>query len=315
MKLATMILGVVLLIGCGKIFKPRKNNPSPLSLTQKFELYRDLSLGHPERDSYGFFGADGSIGDSILFSCLHQFATGEQIDALASFSDEGFPLRHPEISKQYAPTPISRDMIIGFMICAISSPDGPEIMKKIIDAGRDNNWDLCGDAQEYDISAKHRIGRCTMSPGLISTMYRVRTHLGVSCNAACQVAQQIPTGLNTNVEGFRRHLSALHILIRGYTGGISDGELDILKHHANHEPNNALYQAVYHKFEDGDQSKATALLLDTTKFPEYTLPTSSNYCTHYLYQRDESSQHDWLPCADSKQHSGIDFLFAGRLTL
>jgi hypothetical protein len=311
-----LILIAALMMSCGKTLRPTKGDAAPpATLVQKFKLYDELSLQHNERDALGFFSPGGSIGDSILFSCLHQFATGTKISVLRSFSYEGFPLRHPEITSEDSATPISRDMIIGFMICAISSPDGTEIMKRIVDVGRDNNWDLCGDAPEYNISLNHRLSRCIMSPGLISTIYRVRTYLGVTCNTACKIAQEIPTGLSTHVEGFKRHLSILHIIIRGHTGGISEDELDILEHHAKHEPNNALYQAAYHRFKDGNQSKAIHLLLNTSKFPEYGLPTTDNYCTHYLYQRDESSQHDWLPCDEGIQHTGIDFLFAGSLIL
>jgi hypothetical protein len=312
----TIMGAVVLMMGCGTIFKPKdRSSEAPLTVAEKFDLYKGLSIDHPSRDGYGMFLAEGSRGDSALFSCLHQFATGEQVDILSSFSDEGLPLRHPEITKADAATPISRDMLMGFMMCAISSTNGSEIMTKLIQAGVDNGWDLCGPAPEFEIDPIDRIGRCVVSPGLIGTMYRVRTYLGVDCNAGCQAAQQIPTGIARNVDGFRRHLSALHVIVRGFTGGLDDGELDVLRHHAEQQPNNALYQAAYHKFLDGDQSKATALLLDTTKFPEYTLPTSANYCTHYLYQRDESSQHDWLPCDEGLTHIGIDFLLAGRLAL
>jgi hypothetical protein len=56
---------------------------------------------------------------------------------------------------------------------------------------------------------------------------------------------------------------------------------------ANGQPNNALYQAVYNTFANESQDAVTALLLDQSKFPLYGVPSALNYCTHYLYQRDE----------------------------
>lgn len=287
------------------------------ALVKKYEIYKGLSLGHPARDSYGMFRPDDSVGDSILFSCLHQFATGEQIDFMGSFSEEGLPIRHPEVGPADTASPISRDMIVGFMLCALSSPDkGAELMSKLTHAGVDNNWDLCGSAPEYEISIKVRLGRCIMTPGLISTMYRVSQSLGNSCTVECKLAQQIPSGVSKSPTGFARHLAVLHLLIRGLAKGLSTSEIGILKHHAEAQPNNALYQAAYHKFADGDQSSAVALLLDPTTFPAQRLPSSDNYCTPYLYQRDESARHDWLPCpAEGATHIGIDFLFAGRVAL
>lgn len=118
------------------------------------------------------------------------------------------------------------------------------------------------------------------------------------------------------LEGYARHFAMLHLAIRGLTGGLDDGELEIMEYHASEQPNNALYQAIYHKFLDGDQSKAEKLLLSQDKFPDNNLPKDPNYCTDYLYQRDEASTHDWEPCPGHNHiYPGIDFLIAARFAL
>jgi hypothetical protein len=124
---------------------------------------------------------------------------------------------------------------------------------------------------------------------------------------------QLTGGINDLVvaKGYEAELSVSHILLRGLIyKGVSDFELKLLKAQVDREPRNAFYQAVYHKFTDGDQAAALAILFDESLFPADRLPTTEQYCTDYLWQRDNSPQ-DWAPCPEKNEvHSGTDFLFA-----
>jgi hypothetical protein len=120
--------------------------------------------------------------------------------------------------------------------------------------------------------------------------------------------------------GYRGHLQVLSILFdASLDGKISKYQLEILKSLVRKNPNNALYQAALHRFLDGDQRIAVRLLLDETKFPKNNLPTTKNYCTHYLYQRDEfegqNINSDWVPCPGNSEetYDAIDFLFAAKI--
>ncbi len=63
------------------------------------------------------------------------------------------------------------------------------------------------------------------------------------------------------------------------------------------------------------KSEALAMLLNEGFFPSDGLPTSANYCTDWLTQRDDDPK-DWSPCPDeAKTHSGGEFLFAAALLL
>ena len=301
----------VLVVGCGTARKHDNITPVPEEIITKAALYKDLSS--LEADSYGMYRVGGSVGDSILFSCIRQYATGQRVNVLKSFNSDGLPIRHPDAGPDDAATPISRDMILGFMLCAISGTDGPEIMNRIVKAGKDNTWDLCGAAPEYNISIKLRLSRCYASPNLISTIYKVHKYVGNSCDTICKVAIQAPLVTSSSVIGFQRHLAVVHSLIVGTVSGLNENNLDVLSHHAEREPGNALFQGVLHMFSDGNQEKAISLILDNTRFPEHTLPTSGNYCTPYLYERDYSAR-DWHPCpSEGRTHLGIDFLFASKV--
>jgi len=117
----------------------------------------------------------------------------------------------------------------------------------------------------------------------------------------------IPFPINT---GYRAHLDVLSILLRADARGqkTTPLELKYLKLQSERVPKNALFHAAYHKFFDGDQSAAKAILMDERWFPADKLPTDANYCTDYLWSRDEP--HDLEPCEDGKRKDATDFLFA-----
>jgi hypothetical protein len=124
--------------------------------------------------------------------------------------------------------------------------------------------------------------------------------------------------MTTGLEGYEAHLDVLRIhtefLINGF---LEDYELKKLKEYRDQSPENALFQAMYHKF-DGNQEVAISILMDESIFPADRLPTDGEYTTHYRWERDPGP--DWQPCNEErpctgKPHTGVDFLFAAHIVL
>lgn len=114
--------------------------------------------------------------------------------------------------------------------------------------------------------------------------------------------------------GYQAHLMDLYMILdAALAGKIDPTSLYFARQQIAVGPHNALAQAIVHKYTDGDQSAAIAVLMDEKLFPADRLPTSAERCEEYLWQRNENSG-DWEPCpAEGKIHSGTDLLFAAWL--
>jgi hypothetical protein len=198
----------------------------------------------------------------------------------------------------------SKDMMIGTLTYLWYSKD-INAVNRYIDYGVDHSWVLGEAINEVELATK-----CVMTPNLISLLYDIQEDLE---GGELRATTTESFGVNT---GFLAHLDVVHILLSGAVrGGITDGELKTLKTQANREPRNALFQAAYHAYTDGDQSIATELLLDEAHFPASTLPNNhAQHCTEYLYQRDDKPK-DWEPCPNEKfeEFSGTDLVFAASI--
>jgi hypothetical protein len=168
------------------------------------------------------------------------------------------------------------------------------LLSKMIKAGKDNTfsgmWNFCtkDDIKEYAISREDIAGRCLMTPSIMKDTFRVYVWLGNDCDSYCKNVMAIGVNNVPRSEGYQGHLAVLSTVRNGLVeGGINDVSLDQLKYYAEKYPNNALYVAAYNRFKDGDQSKTWQLLSNEKLFPKDRASSSSEYCTDYLYQRDE----------------------------
>ena len=281
-------------------------------VASKFEVYK---AGIQESlDEYGFILMGESVGDSALFSCLAYSAGAIDLNPEDLVSPDGKPVRHPMIWKdpdkwndqfckprpdKSSCTPISKDMMNGITWCvktlADSDPERAiEMGKKIVDYGRANKkaelWIFCTDEEvsKWNITDEDFAGKCVMTPQVSKDLYRVMIYAGWECDALCKITMTTGTNLPVGRTGFGRHLGVIGTFRNGLVeGALNDLSVSYLKDARDDVPNNALYQAVYNTFVEGDQSKAYELLLNSAFFPDNKLPTSANYCTDYLYQRDE----------------------------
>lgn len=110
-----------------------------------------------------------------------------------------------------------------------------------------------------------------------------------------------------------RHVLALYMILEGEVRGkLSSGNADLLVKLAKADPQNALFQYGKARFSTGDFAPALTILRDESLFPRERLPTSSDRCGRWLWER-KASHAAWRPCAERSIHSGGDFLFITKL--
>jgi hypothetical protein len=288
---------LVALAACGTNSPTVSSNPD---LSSKYQAYK--SMYTPTQ-----FGCD-----STLFSGLVGSVPGITVDLPAARKD-GVWTRNPDIdcyTEGLSKSSFSRDMFVGVLWWSVAN----------------KRLDVLEDVYQYcEQQTQFPLGGCFigqgsvsdprhwMSPNLVDTLAESIVYLGGENHF---VARGLYSG-ESDVDGFQAHLSVLHVLLRGkIQNSLSDRQLRILKSQAERQPQNALFQAAYHKYSDGDQSAAIQILMNPALFPNDSLPSTSNYCTEWLWQRDFSNEKDWTPCPEqAKLHSGGDFLFAAALIL
>lgn len=292
-----------ILAGCGLLPRtpeqPRqKLNPE---LIEKVALYKSLQVA-----ALDHFGFSKPKCDATLFTALCKTAGGcQETDLFLAESKQtsGQWFRHAlhDCYPAESGSDISRDMLLGVMTYLHATKDISKL-SALQAYGRANDW----------IMGRGEISRTYFTPLMQSNLSKAIASIG-GVTTVPQPDQPVDWPVNS---GYQAHLDVLGILLRGTSDkSITTLELAYLDEQAKREPRNALFQAVLHRFKDGDQSAAEAVLLDATLFPKDALPTTANYCTHYLFQRDSKKDgkpsSDWLPCAEEiDSHDGIDFLFA-----
>ena len=284
-------------------YEPKATTNQVSLLQQKADLYLRLSE-EQSKDRAGWpRGCDG-----LLWASLFRISGGDiDLHDAESERDAGRWYRTPEqncFKDGRSASTISRDMLTGLAL-ALWETEDKDAIDRLLSYGKKKHW-IMGDAKDLETI----IGRTLMSPQLVSTYYQIRHKLG----GEKVFAQNIPLVLG-NVTGYKRHLNLLHLYIRASIKGRIDGvQLRYLKRVIKDQPQNALAQAIYHKFNDGNQSVAISILMDETLFPAQSLPNNHDHrCSDYLWQRDFGS--NWEPCKEREfeTHNGIDFLFVAHI--
>lgn len=301
-----LILISLLLSGCGR-FSPSPTSststPKHILLKHKASIYKELLKDH--QDEYGFIGTEEC--DATLWSGLLGSAYPGEVDLLAAKGLDGTWYRRsgqdcgPEFGN--SKSTISRDMMLGVLWHFWTNKQRFEaelLMKKL----KSNSYVMPGEGP---------LSRMLITPTMLNTLANIIKALG---GPNYDVELLFPPVI-TEGEDYTSHLSTWHILLRGEIfGDIPQRNFDILEKLAKREPHNPLYQAAYHKYLDGDQTKAIDLLLDESQWPATSLPTSENHCAYWVIQRDKGK--DWLPCPDRKpnhQHDGAEWLVVYKLLI
>lgn len=320
-----LLLFLFFLTACAKDNPPVNTVtiPPPIedNLDDKAKLYAELT--RELEDDQGVLPQ--FTCDSLLFQSFYEMATFGDLDLALYQGEPGQFFRKPSHDCFYrdeagepvsngSKTTISRDMFLGLFLW-IYVNDDLQKSKDLIDFGKKQSPAFfMGDG----VSALERESRTHLRPSLIGTLYQLTYRLEGEDNPL-RYTPFIPTA---RVDGYQLHLVVTHTLLRGLIfDGISNSELGVLKDAVQKQPANAYYQAVYHHFKDGDQSKAIEILLDETLFPADRLPSGKDRCSDYIFQRDDDrhvpdpDKDDWKPCKDGSDevHTGVDFLWTYRI--
>jgi hypothetical protein len=255
-------------------------------LRQKVNLY--CELGYQVADSEGFYH---STGDGLLFTAIHETVCGGS-ETLKAEVAPGAWCRHPSCpgsspAFEISPSRLSRDMLLGLLVYA-NQYEKIEHLDRLIRFGLDHAWDMC---DGHYRSNKERIGRCILSPTLRATVYDVAVELGYPCDDTCKLYRSVFQVWDPFSQGYRAHLTVLHTDLRGRVeGGINKLQKDFLRAMAEREPNNALYVAMHRSYTGQDLKDVAWYLMNSPRWPNNRLPTNNEYCTEYLFQRDEQKE-------------------------
>jgi hypothetical protein len=292
----------IFLMSCGHGKNPEDPTTSPLAeVKAKYERYLSLvkTVSDPKT---GFIAVETC--DSLLFTALTS-AGGYGVDIKVARDEEGRWWRRPgkDCGPQWqnAKSTISRDMLLGVLWGGWVKRDLAMVESLFRYAVRHNL--VMGDGD---------IGATLMNPNIMRTIAEMISALGGPDHKEFKL---LPYAWGEAATNFRGHLQVLHIVLKGaVTGSVSDGELQILKSEAERLPWNALYQAAYHRFLDGNQSAAISALMNEKLYPASRLPASSDRCEPWILQRDGGK--DLEPCPDEgKIHSGGDLIFPAAMVL
>jgi hypothetical protein len=184
---------------------------------------------------------------------------------------------------------ISKDMLMMLFPYLYATGD-KQNLAEIYDYGKENGW----------VMGRGEFSRTYMTPSMVVFLQELLGRLGIT----------LEPSVDKGKAGFEKHLDAIYIMTAAMKrGGVIPTDYETIRKYSNESPRNALFQAIYHKYKDGDQSAAIAILLDEKLFPSDRLPTPSDRCEEYLWQRDDKPK-DWEPCDKVGDHDGVDFIFA-----
>ena len=272
------------------------------ALTRKAQVY-DVRYTQA-LDTYGFVrGCDGLLFTSLLVASGRPQPISLAEDQKQPGKWHRSALQDCLVTGQSKST-ISRDMLLGLALALWQTKDGAAITRLL--AFSEKSKGILGEATDRETL----LSRTSMSPGLLALYSEMNFLITGTTSASRGYFPEVQKPLF----GFEAHLQVLNLILKAALyGGIISQDLNVMKRLAESEVKNALFQAVYHGFTDGDGSSVARILLDTSLFPETSLPSSRQRCEPYLWQRVAATA-DWKPCIEkSEEHPAVDFIWVKAL--
>lgn len=274
---------ILFLISCGSGENEAKPHAVSLSeLSSQKALY--LKLVKKQQKEFGWvnFKCDGLLFNSLLAASF----LNVEIEKARDSSGQWF--RTPEktcYDLGQSSSDISKDQLTGLMWYGFLQ-DKEELLSELYTWGDSHKWVMGDGPKDYTY----------FLPWYQNTL-----------RALIGKAQNIPETFQDPLKDHQRHIEALNIILRGEeNGAITNAMLRILKKYGNASPSNALFSYGLARFGDVSFEKTMSLL---SRFPKERLPTSKDWCTRWLWERDEHKD-DWKPCKEeAATHSGGDFIF------
>lgn len=241
--------------------------------------------------------------DSLEFTAIAA-AVGYPVELTKAQGEAGRWYRHADhecFDRGDSASDISGDMILG-LAWWIWQTENRQAASELVAYGKEHTWRM----------GRGDVFRTILRPPLIALLYDISRTLGADPGPTppSEVLQSLSLPTPT---GYEADLQVVHILLTGAVHcGVSPDDLDALRRQAERQPRNALFQAAYHLYGDGDQTAAYALLDDDAYFPAGRLPTRRDRCEGWLWHRDDGS--DWQPCPDDPRvgtpHAGLELRWA-----
>lgn len=253
----------------------------------KIDIYLENIKKH--QDEHGFI--DTAHCDALLFSGLAGCHPDVNVDITAARDESGRWHRRPnkDCFPNGSKSTISRDMLLGVIYFAYYN-NKPELLQELIEYSF-KNFFIMGEAE----SLKHKLGRCLMTPNILSLAALALKALG---GKNYWYLTWIPFTASDKVHGYQAHLAALGAILRQE---ITGKKYKILQTFAERQPKNPLFQ-----YGAGNIEEAK-LLLSNDKFWPNREPTSNDRSESWLPQRDFGT--DWLSDGKNKAHHGGDYIF------
>lgn len=277
-----ILLITLLLLSCQK-HKEKSPQVIEPAIAAKAALYKSLHKGwaHDKCDSLGF-------------TSLCKLAGGcESADIFQAEGDAGRWYRSPEkdcYDLGQSASDISKDMFV-MLFPYLYKTGNKAALSRIYDYAKANG----------NVMGRGPISRTLLVPPMILMLQEMLGHL----------KSTVATD-DKEKAGYEKHLDVINWYTQTIVrGGMDMADYEQLRKYVEQQPRNALFQALYHKFKDGNQSAAIAILMDEKLFPSDRLPTATDRCEAYLWQRNGGS--DWEPCEREKLHDGVDFLIAAYI--
>jgi len=298
---AFLIIFMVLAASCAHYSKQEKIESDPLR--EKYNNYVKMYL-----QKYPNYIAHEEDGDCLVFAGLIGTVDDIPIDITRFKFDKGLFLRRiitlPDIYEELwengerkSKSQCSRDTYLSVLMYLWYSKHLPQetrlaLAQEIWERGIENDWVMC----------KGEVTRTKFSKSLIGTLAHLIFRLGGEAHK--EKDSSLYTFAISGFEtGYQRHLGANHALLRAdLTGRMPKGIFAAIAQYRRSQPHNPLYQYVYHKFKDFDQTETLDILLTSQHWPDDRLPNSMDHCEKWLIQRDMGK--DWEPCL---RHQGGDY--------
>lgn len=309
----------MLTVGCLLVSCQMFENEPKKSVAEKLDEVRE------RRDLYCKLSKEkiletGSVTrcDGLLFTSLH--AVGCDYPSIEPFEGEpgqwfrspGHDCFIPPSTDNGSDSTISKDMYAGLLLYIAKEKRGDMAINTLEYCKRNMVAGGLGCQVGKAIDATTELSKTVLPV----TTVQLLEDMKAKYQDGRSVDHATDTGSSSPLSGFQGHLQVLRELTKCMVyGGVSDRGLQLLKNQAERQPNNALYSAAYHLYLDGDMNHAADLLL--SKFPSDRLPTTDDFCSDYIYQRDEGT--DWEPCVmmpdGPETHTGTDLIFAASVIL
>lgn len=255
----------LLLLSCTPKHKPETHSNDIEDLQTYFDaIYRDTQNElDPETGWIDLEDCDGTLWNGLACSLgmpvkidLAEFNPGEihRRPYKACYT-----LKDGDLGSK---STISRDMLTGYMACLYTRKD-LEGLKRLAKYGEARVW-IMGEPKEM-------VSRVFLSGNLTGLLGRAIYALSEGEND--KLYRHTPTSYKETpgyeYKDFERHVQVQGILLQGEaSGSITPEMLGQLTEHANHDPEDVLFQAALGKYT-GNQTAAIKLLLSEPPCPSY----------------------------------------------